>query len=82
MNVMLRKDWQEFVDDLVEKGRFGSATEVVGEALRLLRDREAKLQALRDTINASLAEAGGFTDEEVDEAIEAGLAELEAMPAD
>ena len=76
MNVVLREDWQEFVDDLVDRGRFGSPTEVVGEALRLLREREAKLQALRRTIDASIAEGRSYTDEEVGEFLEQKAAEL------
>jgi antitoxin ParD1/3/4 len=35
------------------------------EGLRLVEEREAKLKALRETIEASLAEGGELTDEQV-----------------
>ena len=45
MNVALEDRWQAFVDELVKTGRFGSASEVVREGLRLVEERERKLQA-------------------------------------
>jgi antitoxin ParD1/3/4 len=65
MNVSVGKHWEEFIDSLVEQGRYASATEVMREGLRLVEEREAKLKALRETIGASLAEAGELTDEQV-----------------
>jgi antitoxin ParD1/3/4 len=65
MNVSIEDRWQAFVDDLVKVGRYGSASEVVREGLRLVEQREAKLQALRDTINRSIERGGSLTPEEV-----------------
>ena len=65
MNVSLGTRWEGFVENAVKTGRYGSASEVVREGLRLVEEREAKLQALRDTLNASIARGGEFTDEEV-----------------
>jgi len=76
MNASIDERWQQFVDSAVKSGRFNSASEVVREGLRLVEEREAKLQALRDTIDASIAEGGSFTDEEVGEAIDERAAEL------
>jgi antitoxin ParD1/3/4 len=76
MNVSIGERWQDFVERAVKSGRYGSASEVVREGLRLVEEREAKLQALRETIHASLAEGGSFTDDEVGQAIEAELADL------
>jgi antitoxin ParD1/3/4 len=76
MNVSVGERWQEFVDEIVRSGRYGSASEVVREGLRLVEEREAKLQALRDTLNASIADGGSLTDEEVGAAIDE---ELEKM---
>ena len=79
MNVSIGERWQRFVEDVVSSGRYGSASEVVREGLRLVEEREARLQALRDTLNASIAEGGSFTSEEVGQAIEEELAELAAQ---
>ena len=76
MNVSIGKRWQEFVDNIVQSGRYGSATEVVHEGLRLVEEREAKLRALRETLDASIAEAGSFSDDEVAKALGAKAAEL------
>jgi putative addiction module CopG family antidote len=40
MNVSLPQTWEEFVASQVHSGEFGNASEVVREALRLLRDRQ------------------------------------------
>ncbi len=40
------------------------------EGLRLVEEREAKLLALRETLNAAIAEEGEFTDDDVATAIE------------
>jgi len=66
MNVSIGERWEEFVERIVKDGRYGSASEVVREGLRLVEEREAKLQALRDTLNASIARGGSHTPEEVD----------------
>lgn len=40
MNVSLPPTWEQFVAGQVSAGEFGNASEVVREALRLLRDRQ------------------------------------------
>ena len=65
MNVSVGKRWEEFIDALVKSGRYASATEVMREGLRLVEEREAKFNSLRETIEASLAEEGELTDEDV-----------------
>lgn len=66
MNVSIGKRWEDFVNDLVEKGRYGSQSEIVLEGLRLVEEREAKLKALRETIDASIAGGGSHSAEDVD----------------
>jgi antitoxin ParD1/3/4 len=58
MNVSVGERWEGFVDTAVKSGRYGSASEVVREGLRLVEEREAKLSALRDTLSASIAQGG------------------------
>jgi antitoxin ParD1/3/4 len=78
MNVSVGKRWEDFVSDLVASGRYGSLSEVVREGLRLVEEREAKLAALRQTLEASIEQGGSYTDEEVAAAIEARLAGRDA----
>jgi antitoxin ParD1/3/4 len=41
----------DFVDGQVKTGRFGSASEVIRAGLRLLEEREAAMQSLRDALD-------------------------------
>lgn len=70
MNVSIGERWEKFVETTVQQGRYGSASEVVREGLRLVEEREAKLAVLRETLNASVAAGGHNSDEDVDLALE------------
>src|ERR1700685_1946548 len=74
MNVSIGERWQGFVERVVSEGRYGSASEVVREGLRLVEEREAKLLALRAALDDSIARGGEVTDAELDAAL--GSAEL------
>lgn len=65
MNVSVGNRWEEFIEAIVKEGRYGSASEVVREGLRLVEEREAKLRDLKATIEASIAEGGALTADEV-----------------
>jgi len=69
MNVSIGDRWERFVEQAVKAGRYGSASEVVREGLRLVEEREAKLKALRATLEASIAEGGEATEDELDQAL-------------
>ena len=58
MNVSVGDRWESFVSDIVKSGRYGSASEVVREGLRLVEEREAKMVALRQTLAESIARGG------------------------
>lgn len=64
MNVSIGPRWEGFVESVVKDGRYGSASEVVREGLRLVEEREAKLNALRHTLEASIAEGGALSQDE------------------
>ncbi len=66
MNVSIGDRWESFVESVVKTGRYSSASEVVREGLRLVEEREARLQALRDTLSAAIEAGGCETDEELD----------------
>ncbi len=76
MNVSLGPRWVGFVEEIVSQGRYGSASEVVREGPRLVEEREMRLAALRETLNAAVAGGGGFSDEELGDAIAAHAATL------
>jgi antitoxin ParD1/3/4 len=46
-SVTLGDHFADFIDTKVQQGRFGSASDVVRAGLRLLEEREAKLDLLR-----------------------------------
>src|SRR4029453_17185990 len=69
MNVSIGERWEQFVDQAVKAGRYGSASEVVREGLRLVEEREAKLTALKAIIDASIAAGGEVTDAQLDDAL-------------
>jgi antitoxin ParD1/3/4 len=58
MNVSVGSEFERFVDGKVASGDYGTATEVVRAALRLLKEqdaeREAKLHALRLDVRQGL----------------------------
>jgi antitoxin ParD1/3/4 len=59
MNVSLTPELEAFVIEAVKSGRYGSASEAVREGLRLLEEREARLQALKQDIQAGLDSGPG-----------------------
>ena len=76
MNVSVGERWQRFVEEAVRTGRYGSASEVVREGLRLVEEREARLAALRDTIDRAIAEGGEHSDADIAAALDAEAARL------
>lgn len=61
--------WETFIKREVASGRYGSASEVVRDALRQLEERKSKLELLRAHLNegAEQAARGEFIDQTLDE---------------
>jgi len=51
-SVALNDHFANFVDNQVESGRYGSASDVVRAGLRLLEEHEARIRALQDALIA------------------------------
>ncbi len=82
MNVSLTPSLEQFVRDRAESGDYNNASEVVREAIRLLKrteeQRALKMERLRATIregDEALAR-GEFTDLNSDQELDAFFAEL------
>jgi len=69
MNVSIGLRWEGFIEAAVQAGRYGSASEVVREGLRLVEEREAKLRALKATIDGAIAAGGEVSEAELDAAL-------------
>jgi antitoxin ParD1/3/4 len=67
MNVSLGPQWEQFVNEKVESGRYLTASEVLRDGLRLLEQRENALRSLSPQ-----------TKEELEEMLEAGIQQLDA----
>ncbi|PYE89335.1 type II toxin-antitoxin system ParD family antitoxin [Phyllobacterium leguminum] len=76
MNVSIGDRWETFVADIVRVGRYGSASEVVREGLRLVEEREQKLKALQVLLDKSIADGGEVSAADIDAALEAKAAQL------
>ncbi|WVT77666.1 type II toxin-antitoxin system ParD family antitoxin (plasmid) [Sinorhizobium chiapasense] len=76
MNVSIGDRWEAFVSNIVKDGRYGSASEVVRERLRLVEEREQKLRALTSLLNKSIADGGEASDADINAALEAKAAQL------
>ena len=49
-SITLGDHFEGFIAEQINKGRYGSASEIVREGLRLVEEREQKLEALRQAL--------------------------------
>ncbi len=63
-SLSLGEHWEIFIKNEISSGRYGSASEVVRDALRTMEERKSKLEALRTHLaqGAEQARAGEFVD--------------------
>ena len=64
MNISLTPELEQLVEDKVKTGMYQTASEVIGEGLRLLRERDQRVEALRRDVRAGFeaVERGEFTE--------------------
>lgn len=65
-SIQLDNRSESFVSEVIASGKFGSATEVINKALRLLEDEELKTQRLRRALEAG-EKSGMLTDFDAEE---------------
>ena len=63
-SLSLGEHWEVFIKNEIASGRYGSASEVVRDALRSMEERKSKLEALRHHLanGAEQAKARQFVD--------------------
>ena len=63
-SLSLGEHWEVFIRNEVASGRYGSASEVVRDALRAMEERKSKLEALRTHLAQGVeqASAGEFVE--------------------
>jgi antitoxin ParD1/3/4 len=76
-SLSLGEHWETFIRKEIATGRYGSASEVVRDALRTLEERKSKLEALRAHLaqGALQAREGLFVE---DFSVDQLIAELDA----
>lgn len=64
-SLSLGDHWETFIKNEISSGRYGSASEVVRDALRTLEERKSKLDVLRAHLaqGAEQAKAGDFVED-------------------
>ncbi|QIM62688.1 antitoxin [Pasteurellaceae bacterium Orientalotternb1] len=72
-SVTLGEPLNNFVQEMVASGRYGSTSEVVRSALRLLKEKEQQLMQLRKAIDEGFE--SGVSDKSFDEIIVEARAE-------
>lgn len=71
-SLTLGEHWEGFIKSEVASGRYGSASEVVRDALRTLEEKKSKLSALRAHLREGeeQAERGEFVTKSAEEMLE------------
>ncbi len=64
-SLSLGEHWEVFIKNEISSGRYGSASEVVRDALRTMEERKSKLEALRIHLaeGAMEAQSGTFVED-------------------
>lgn len=64
-SLSLGEHWEVFIKNEISSGRYGTASEVVRDALRTMEERKSKLEALRAHLSVGAAQAsnGEFVDD-------------------
>ncbi len=74
-SLSLGEHWEVFIKNEVASGRYGTASEVIRDALRNLEEKKSKLEALRVHLHegAVQSQKGEFVEDYSIEAVISGL---------
>ena len=63
-SLSLGEHWEVFIRNEIASGRYGSASEVVRDALRAMEERKSKLEAIRSHLaqGAEQAKSGDYVE--------------------
>ena len=76
-SISLGEHWEVFIKNEVTSGRYGTASEVIRDALRDMEEKKSKLEALQAHLSEGALQAG--SDEFIENySINSVIAELEA----
>ncbi|MCB1743414.1 MAG: type II toxin-antitoxin system ParD family antitoxin [Gammaproteobacteria bacterium] len=66
-SITLGEHFEGFIADQISRGRYGSASELIREGLRLVEEREQKYEALRQAliVGENSGDAGEFDIEKI-----------------
>lgn len=80
-SLSLGEHWEIFIKNEIASGRYGSASELVRDALRNLEERNTKLELLRQHLaeGAAQADRGEFVAETMEDMLSAFKAEHHAQ---
>ncbi len=78
-SLSLGEHWEVFIKNEITSGRYGSASEVVRDALRSMEERKSKLEALRAHLSEGAAQSSNnnFVD---DFSMDSLINDLDAKP--
>jgi antitoxin ParD1/3/4 len=76
----LGKHFESFIQTQLASGRYGNASEVLRDALRLMEARERRLAALDASIERGLADIKAGRVHDAEDVFDELEAELEALP--
>lgn len=63
-SLSLGEHWEVFIKNLVSSGKYGSASEVIRDALRHMEEQQSKLETLRAALLKG--EQSGISDKTID----------------
>ncbi|RVU84388.1 type II toxin-antitoxin system ParD family antitoxin [Leucothrix sargassi] len=78
-SISLGDHFNEFIGTRIEMGRYGSASEVVRAALRLLEEHEAKIEALQASLKEGME--SGVSNRSTDDIFKAAQDRHESLDA-